>query len=137
CCSPPGGLGPPGFEPGTKGLCLPPRLSPPTVPLFVVWTVPSPRTDRSVPPCPVSTPSPGGAWLGVGMGGRLPDPKRSPNLRRYNAMLSHDATRRAAGSPLPAGATGGTPADLASHAASRPAQVPCSAVELRALVSIP
>src|SRR5205807_513243 len=31
-------LGLPGFEPGTKGLCLPPRLSPPGVPLFVVWT---------------------------------------------------------------------------------------------------
>ena len=41
-------MGPPGFEPGTKGLCLPLRLSPPARRPFVVWTMPSPHRPAAV-----------------------------------------------------------------------------------------
>ncbi len=35
---------------------------------FVVWTVPSPLPEALGAARPVSTPSPEGAWLGIGLG---------------------------------------------------------------------
>src|SRR5260370_5342871 len=54
---------------------VPLRLAPPLA-AFVVWTVPSAAPSRGqVVPAPVSTPSPLGAWLGVGSEG--PPPSRT------------------------------------------------------------
>jgi len=74
-------VGPLGFEPRTKGLCIPLRLSPPDENPCVVWTMPSPCRCRFRWVIMASTPScigyPVHAWLGVGSPLRV---GRSPNL---------------------------------------------------------